>query len=152
MPRKDEAAYIGGRYINCSGRSQKPSKEFCTGIRIKEISMMNIRLRIISVTLITAFLLSSALAQGKQQQKAAPEAQSPTSAAGQGGNTPGRIAKFTTPGSVSNSNIIEDDGGKIGIGTTLPTSQLTVNGVIELTTRSSPKTSTPTTRSSNLQT
>jgi hypothetical protein len=48
------------------------------------------------------------------------------------GNTPGRIAKFTTTKAVGDSNITEDNNGNIGIGTTLPTSTLTVNGVIEM--------------------
>ncbi len=91
---------------------------------------MNIGLRIISITMITVILLSSVLAQDKQQ-KAAPKAKGETIAATQG-STPGRIAKFTDSKFVGDSNITEDDGGRIGIGTTLPTSMLTVNGVIEM--------------------
>src|SRR5215468_6642270 len=53
-------------------------------------------------------------------------------AAPQAANTPGRIAKFTTNKAVGDSNITEDDNGNIGIGTTLPTSQLTVNGLLEM--------------------
>ena len=94
---------------------------------------MNRTLRTISIAMITVFLLASAGAQGQSQQKAAPKAQSQTSAAGPaGGNTPGRIAKFTGTKSVGDSNMTEDDSGRIGIGTTLPTSQLTVEGVIEM--------------------
>ena len=85
---------------------------------------MNRTLRIISLVVMTAILLSSALAQGRPQQKAAPKA-------AQGDITPGRIAKFTRNKQVGDANITEDDDGKIGIGTTLPTSQLTVNGIIE---------------------
>ena len=48
------------------------------------------------------------------------------------GNTPGRIAKFTTTKLLGDSNITEDDSGNIGIGTTLPTSRLTVNGLLEM--------------------
>src|SRR5690554_4945302 len=48
------------------------------------------------------------------------------------GNTPGRIAKFITNKTVGESNITEGPGGNIGIGTTTPTSLLTVNGMIEL--------------------
>ncbi len=49
-----------------------------------------------------------------------------------GATTPGRIAKFTGSKSLGDTNITEDDSGKIGIGTTLPTSLLTVNGIVEL--------------------
>ena len=49
------------------------------------------------------------------------------------GGTPGRIAKFTTNGKVVDSNVTEGDGGKIGVGTTAPTSPLTVNGLVETT-------------------
>jgi hypothetical protein len=72
----------------------------------------------------TAFLLASTVAQARPQQRAQNQTQS--------SNTPGRIAKFKTPGSVTDANITEDDAGNIGIGTTLPTSLLTVNGVIEM--------------------
>lgn len=87
---------------------------------------MNRLLKIISVATMTASLLVSALAQGQQQKN------DQTAAAPGGGNTPGRIAKFTSTKAVGDSNITEDSAGKIGIGTTLPTSQLTVNGVIEV--------------------
>jgi hypothetical protein len=93
---------------------------------------VDIRIRIISLLVITALLLTSVMAQGKPHQKAAPKAQAQTNAAAAGSNTPGRIAKFTDSKFVGDSNITEGDGGKIGIGTALPTSQLTVNGVIEV--------------------
>src|SRR5262249_29509597 len=94
--------------------------------------MKNIRLRIISLTVITTLLLASAFAQSKQQQKTAPKADNQTSAAAPGG-TSGRIVKFTITKALGDSNITEDGSGKIGIGTTLPSSSLTVNGVIETT-------------------
>jgi hypothetical protein len=55
-----------------------------------------------------------------------------------GGGTPGRISKWTgVSGSstyvLGDSNIFEDKFGKIGIGTTTPTSLLTVQGMIEIT-------------------
>lgn len=92
--------------------------------------MINRIPKIISLVVMTAFLLASALAQGQPQKNAASKAQSQTSTAAQGSNTPGRIAKFTGTKSVGDSNIMEDDSGNIGIGTTLPTSLLTVNGII----------------------
>jgi hypothetical protein len=52
-----------------------------------------------------------------------------------GGGTPGRITKWVGSGNnsvvVGNSVITEDSQGKIGIGTTSPTSPLTVQGMIE---------------------
>ncbi len=47
------------------------------------------------------------------------------------GGTPGKIAKFKTSSSVSDSVITEDKFGKVGVGTDLPTSKLTVAGTIE---------------------
>jgi hypothetical protein len=98
----------------------------------KEISILNKILKIISVATMTASLLASALAQSQQQQTASSKTKGQTGAAAAAGNTPGRIVKFTGTKSIGDSNITEDDSGKIGIGTTLPTSQLTVNGVIEM--------------------
>ena len=55
-----------------------------------------------------------------------------------GGGTPGRISKWSgVSGSstyvLGDSNIYEDKFGKVGIGTTTPTSLLTVQGMIETT-------------------
>jgi len=88
--------------------------------------------RTISFAVITALLLSCAFAQSQAQNRASVRLQSQSTAAPQDGSTPGRIAKFTTNKSVGDSNITESDNGNIGIGTTLPTSQLTVNGIIEI--------------------
>src|SRR5262249_12468510 len=95
--------------------------------------MINRVFNIISLAVMMASLLTSALAQGQQQRKAPSKTQSQTDAAALGSNTPGRIAKFTGTKTMGDSNITEDDSGKIGVGTTLPTSPLTVNGVIETT-------------------
>jgi hypothetical protein len=89
-------------------------------------------LKSISLAVVTALLLTSGAAQGRPQENAAPKAKNQTAAAPSGHNTPGRIAKFTSTKAVGDSNITEDAAGKIGIGTTLPTSPLTVNGVIEM--------------------
>ncbi len=95
--------------------------------------MRNRRFKIfISLTVITVSLLTSALAQGQPQQKAAPTAESQVNATPQATSTPGKIAKFTGTKTIGDSNITEDSAGKIGIGTTLPTSMLTVNGIIEM--------------------
>ena len=99
---------------------------------------MNITSKTISLTVMSAILLASAMARGQSQQKTSPPARrQEAAAAGSAAHettTPGRIAKFTATKSIADSNIIEDSGGKIGIGTPLPTSPLTVNGVIETAT------------------
>jgi hypothetical protein len=99
----------------------------------KEINMTNRAFNIISLAVMMASLLASTLAQGQQQQKAPSKTKNQTEAAALVDNTPGRIAKFTGTKSLGDSNITEDDSGKIGVGTALPTSPLTVNGVIETT-------------------
>jgi hypothetical protein len=45
--------------------------------------------------------------------------------------TPGKIAKFKSSTTLGDSVITEDKDGRVGIGTALPTSRLTVQGVIE---------------------
>jgi hypothetical protein len=100
--------------------------------QIKEIRIMSRTYRIISLFLITAVLMGSAPAQGQAQKNASTTLKPETSAATQALSTPGRIAKFTGTKTIGDSNITEDNSGNIGIGTTLPTSPLTVNGIIEL--------------------
>jgi hypothetical protein len=51
-----------------------------------------------------------------------------------GGGTGGQITKWTSPGTLGDTVITENKYGQIGIGTTAPTSKLTVAGVIESTT------------------
>lgn len=89
------------------------------------------KLRIIALVVITVLSSASLVAQNKSEQKLASSAKHQIGAAPQTG-TPGRIVKFKDTGFLGDSNITEDADGKIGIGTTLPTSQLTVNGVIEM--------------------
>src|SRR5215218_3715891 len=96
------------------------------------MKIVNRALKTISVAVMTAILLAPAIVQGRAQQSASPKAKPQAGAAVQGSNTPGRIAKFTDSRFLGDSNITEDDSGNIGIGTALPTSQLTVNGVIEM--------------------
>jgi hypothetical protein len=52
-------------------------------------------------------------------------------AAAQTSGTPGKIAKFKSSTTLGDSVITEDKDGRVGIGTALPTSRLTVQGVIE---------------------
>ena len=92
---------------------------------------MNKMPKTISLALMALLSCGSILAQGPQQN-VSPKAKGQTGiAAPVAGNTPGRIAKFTGSKTVGDSNITEDNEGKIGVGTTLPTSPLTVNGLIE---------------------
>ena len=48
--------------------------------------------------------------------------------------TPGQITKWTSLGTLGDTTITETKSGQIGVGTTAPTSKLTVAGVIESTT------------------
>jgi hypothetical protein len=52
-------------------------------------------------------------------------------AVAQTSGTPGKIAKFKSPNALGDSVITEDKDGRVGIGTALPTSRLTVQGVVE---------------------
>jgi hypothetical protein len=88
-------------------------------------------LRIMALAAMAAFLPAPASVQGRPQQDASKGA-TRRAAAGRDG-TPGRIAKFNTNGRVSDSNVTEDDAGRIGVGTTAPTSPLTVDGLVETT-------------------
>ena len=90
---------------------------------------MNNTFKSISAALLAAFILSSSSVQGRPQQSGSTRTMSPAAAAPP--NTPGRIAKFTDS-KLADSNILEDSSGNIGIGTSLPTSRLTVNGIIEM--------------------
>ena len=92
---------------------------------------MNITLKSISTAVLAASLLVSVVAQARPPQSGS-KTKSQMGAAGPGNNTPGRIPKFTDNKSLGDSNITEDISGNIGIGTTLPTSRLTVNGVIQM--------------------
>jgi hypothetical protein len=93
---------------------------------------VNTTLKITSIAVMTASLLASVLAQSRPQQKVSLAAKGQTSAAAKDTNTPGRVAKFSSTKTLSDANITEDDNGNIGIGTNLPTSLLTVSGVIEM--------------------
>jgi hypothetical protein len=90
---------------------------------------MKSKLRNTAGALMSAVMLLAAYAVAFPQTDAK-ERQVP--AAAPSGNTPGRIAKFTTTKALGDSNITEDASGNIGIGTTLPTSRLTIDGVIEM--------------------
>src|ERR1700742_4621345 len=87
-----------------------------------------------ALVLLTLLAGQAALAQdaGQKDKKDKP-AQSPIHAQPQGafpppsGNgTPGQITKWTSPSTLGDSVISEDKYGKIGVGTTIPTSKLTV--------------------------
>ena len=93
--------------------------------------MYNIKSKIV-IGVLSALLLVSGVMQGRPQQSGAAKTQSQNGNAAQGNGTPGRISKFIDNKSLGDSNITEDSGGNIGIGTNLPTSTLTVNGIIEM--------------------
>ena len=98
---------------------------------------MNRRM-IFSLLSILALWIGQATAQESRQQgkkeKVAPQA----AGALTGSGAPGRVAKWTGVSgsetySLGNSNIFEDKFGKVGIGTTAPTSLLTIQGMVETT-------------------
>src|SRR5215813_8134551 len=93
---------------------------------------MNRTFNTILLAVIAAFLLVSLPGQGRSQQTSS-TTKSQAGTAVQNDSTPGRIAKFNERGFVGDSNITEDSSGKIGVGTTTPTSPLTVQGMIETT-------------------
>src|SRR5262249_20588688 len=93
---------------------------------------MNRTFNTILLAVIAAFLLVSLPGQGRSQQTSS-TTKSQAGTAAQNESTPGRIAKFTGPKSLGDSNTTEDGSGKIGVGTTTPTSPLTVQGMIETT-------------------
>src|ERR1700754_1640025 len=93
-------------------------------------------LRIFSLLSILALLTGAASAQELMKQKKNKPFASTSPVTGSG--TPGQITKWTGVAgtntfTIGDSNITEDKFGKIGIGTTTPTSLLTVQGMIETT-------------------
>jgi len=93
---------------------------------------MKSELRYTAIAMMWAMILLAAYAAADPQTGARNHQNQTSAAPPQPANTPGRIAKFTSTKAVGDSNITEDNNGNIGIGTTLPTSTLTVNGVIEM--------------------
>lgn len=65
-------------------------------------------------------------------KKAPPHAASATTVI-IGSGTPGQLVKWTSSTSVGDAAVSEDGSGRIGIGTTTPTSKLTVAGMIQTT-------------------
>ena len=94
---------------------------------------MNPTRSIIALAAIAAFLPAPASAQGRPQRNDSATANRRATAGGGSTGTPGRIAKFGSNGRLADANVTEDGSGKIGIGTTAPTSPLTVNGLVETT-------------------
>jgi hypothetical protein len=98
------------------------------------------------ISFITIFLLTcgvgftQTITKPKAQSSVPQQAVTPAAAGNPvtGSGTVGRIAKWTgvdgaNSFSIGNTNIFEDKFGKVGIGTTTPTSPLTVQGMIETT-------------------
>jgi hypothetical protein len=101
--------------------------------------MMHNAKRLFSIILIWLFLTSAVLAQEPTRQnrnKALAPAAGSNPVVGSG--TTGQIPKWlgvdgSNTFTIGNSNIFEDKLGKVGIGTLMPTSLLTVRGMIETT-------------------
>lgn len=99
--------------------------------------------RLITLSLVTALLVAGVQGQDQPKKKksgAKPSVQAITPAATQGSivgsGTPGRVSKFagvsgTNTYVIGDSVITEDKYGNVGVGTALPTSKLTVAGIIE---------------------
>src|SRR5262245_31990608 len=85
----------------------------------------------ISKSISLALMMLSLLSTTPAQQRDTSSTITPPPAVTSG--TVGRIAKFITIDALGNSNMSEDKFGKIGIGTTSPTSPLTVQGMVEIT-------------------
>jgi hypothetical protein len=85
----------------------------------------------ISKSISLALMMLSLLSTTPAQQRDASSTITPQPTVTSG--TVGRIAKFITIDALGNSNMAEDKFGKIGIGTTTPTSPLTVQGMVEIT-------------------
>src|SRR5689334_17280903 len=95
--------------------------------------------RLLTFIFIVAFVASTGLAQEpkKPNRQPSPIAKTPDKPVF-GGGTIGALTKWIsvdTPNIylLGDANIFEDSSGKVGIGTTTPTSQLTVQGMIETT-------------------
>jgi len=90
-------------------------------------------------TIVLLFSLAAAQSTKKSDTKEAGKRNQPAAATSSvtGSGTTGRLPKWAGTSSnsstLNDSNITEDKFGKIGIGTALPTSQLTVAGMIEST-------------------
>ena len=93
---------------------------------------MKSELRYTAIAMMWAMILLAAYAVADPQNRAGNHQNQTIAAPPPAANTPGRIAKFTSTKAVGDSNITEDSNGNIGIGTALPTSRLTVDGVIEM--------------------
>src|SRR5215470_1707911 len=92
--------------------------------------MLRGQLKLVSAVFWVAFLAATAMAQTGAPQGASP-APDTQKEIDKGKRKPGRLAKFDQNGRMESANITEDPTGRIGINATMPTSPLTVNGVVE---------------------
>ena len=89
-----------------------------------------------TVMLLAAYVVAAHAQTGASNDKHAAQRGSMQAAAATtvtGGGTAGQVVKWTSAATVGDSSISEDKYGKVGVGTTVPTSKLTVAGTIETT-------------------
>jgi hypothetical protein len=121
------------------------SKQDSTGFLIKQKEIRTMKNLVLAFVITLMMILTSAPAGGQtagQANKRTSSANNPQqntmqitagSTAVTGSGTSGQLTKWTSLSTLGDSIISEDKFGKVGIGTTSPTSKLTVAGMIETT-------------------
>jgi hypothetical protein len=89
--------------------------------------------KFLAMVMISLMLCSATLAQNSTKRATNQAQARATAVPVTGSGTTGQITKWTSSSTIGDSTIFEDKFGKLGIGTTAPTSTLTVQGMIETT-------------------